>query len=416
VRLGKLLPFEVAQVRSSLKFHSRTEFSDTLPQTGGLARADESRNKLMARKRFQIGYIRVRGKHNPSWEGFYREDILLPEGRIVRKRRGRLLGSLAELPTKTLARRKLAEIVAELNEPAYQPRAVMTVAEFVENKYKTLILPVRKSTTRRGYEVVLRPHVLPEFAGSQLAEVTPEGVRFVINRKARSVAWNTLRNIRTVSSAIFAAAVKYGYVRSNPVRPVELQPEPVKLLPVLPSDKQLARPLDELPEPYRTMVWLVCISGVRISELLALRWRAVDWDRSCFWVVEAVDRNRFYSPKTHRGRRPILLADEDMKRLTEFRRLIGCAGEDDWLFLNRFGTGPIHADKALEKLQATAKAVGISCLNWHLLRHWHTTVLHDEGVPIKAAQDRLGHADAHTTMKHYVRLSRGAERQAADAV
>ena len=100
-------------------------------------------------------------------------------------------------------------------------------------------------------------------------------------------------------------------------------------------------------------------------------------------MVEAVDRNRFYSPKTHRSRRPILLADEDMKRLTEFRRRTGCAGEDDWLFLNRLGTGPIHADKALEKLQATAKTVGISYLTWHLLRHWHTTVLTDEGVPVK---------------------------------
>jgi integrase len=66
--------------------------------------------------------------------------------------------------------------------------------------------------------------------------------------------------------------------------------------------------------------------------------------------------------------------------------------------------------------QASAKTVGISYITWHLLRHWHTTVPHDEGVPMKAAQDRLGHADAHTTMKHYVHLSRGAERQAADAV
>ena len=98
------------------------------------------------------------------------------------------------------------------------------------------------------------------------------------------MAWNTVRNIRTVASAIFAAAVKYGYLKSNPVRSVELPPEPVKLLPLLPSDEQLQRLLDELPEPYRTMVWLVCISGVRIGELLALRWRAVDWDRTCFWV------------------------------------------------------------------------------------------------------------------------------------
>jgi integrase len=101
-------------------------------------------------------------------------------------------------------------------------------------------------------------------------------------RRPAQHAKNTVRNIRTVSSAIFAAAVKYGYLKSNPVRSVELPPEPVELLQVLPSDKQLARLLDELPEPYRTMVWLVCISGVRIGELLALRWRAVDWDRSCF--------------------------------------------------------------------------------------------------------------------------------------
>jgi integrase len=43
-------------------------------------------------------------------------------------------------------------------------------------------------------------------------------------------------------------------------------------------------------------------------------------------------------------------------------------------------------------------------------------VLHDERVPIKAAQERLGHADAKATMKYYVQLSGGAERQAADAV
>src|SRR3984893_19508420 len=116
----------------------------------------------------------------------------------------------AELPTKTLARRKLAEIVAELNEPDYQPRAVMTVAEFVENKYKTLILPVRKSTTRHGYEVVLRRHVLPEFAGSHLAEVTPERVQFFLNRKARSVSSNSRSKARSESGTIMAAAVMSG--------------------------------------------------------------------------------------------------------------------------------------------------------------------------------------------------------------
>jgi integrase len=106
-----------------------------------------------------------------------------------------------------------------------------------------------------------------------------------------------VKNIRTISSAIFAAIMTYGYFKSNRVRSIDLLREPVNLLPVHPSDEQLARLLDELPEPYRTMVWLVCISGVRLGELLALRWRAVDWDRNCFWVVEAVDRIKSTRPK-----------------------------------------------------------------------------------------------------------------------
>jgi integrase len=101
-----------------------------------------------------------------------------------------------------------------------------------------------------------------------------------------SAAWRNFP--RKVSSAMFAAALKQGYLNSNPVRSVELPPETAKSLQVLRSEEQLTRLLDELPESYRTMVWLVCIRGVCIGELFALRWRAVDWDRNCFWVEEAV--------------------------------------------------------------------------------------------------------------------------------
>src|SRR5437016_11837533 len=101
LRIGRLLRFEVEQVRDYLRSRSRNPISDNVSLTGGVARANEGRKRLMARKRFQSGYIRVRGSTTRAGKG---EDILLPDGRIVRKRRGRYLGSLAELPTKTLAK------------------------------------------------------------------------------------------------------------------------------------------------------------------------------------------------------------------------------------------------------------------------------------------------------------------------
>jgi len=60
--------------------------------------------------------------------------------------------------------------------------------------------------------------------------------------------------------------------------------------------------------------------------------------------------------------------------------------------------------------------LGITHVTWQLLRHWHTTVLHDEGVSIKVTQARLGHSRAETTMKHYVHLSQQADAEAANAV
>jgi integrase len=67
-------------------------------------------------------------------------------------------------------------------------------------------------------------------------------------------------------------------------------------------------------------------------------------------------------------------------------------------------------------LRPTAEKLGITRVTWRLLRHWHSTVLHDEGVPIKVAQGRLGHSRAETTMKHYVHLSQQADADAANAV
>jgi integrase len=51
-------------------------------------------------------------------------------------------------------------------------------------------------------------------------------------------------------------------------------------------------------------------------------------------------------------------------------------------------------------------------VTWHLLCHWNSIVLHDEGVRMKVAQERLGHSRAKTTMKHYVHLSRQADVEA----
>jgi integrase len=418
LRLGRLIRFRSEEVRSYLEVHQRGKTNGSLLATEGIARADGRRKRSMARKRFQKGHVRLRNTSNPYWEGFYWEDLRLSDNRVVRKQRAINLGRSTEISSKRLAERKLAEKLAEVNDIDYRPRPVATVRDFVDMRYRKLILPLRKRTTQHGYNVVLAHHILPEFGPKQLVEVTGEDVQDFVTRKVGSgLAWNTVKNIVSVFSAVYAAAVKFGYLKVNPVRSVEMSQEPVKFQQKLPSDEEIQQLQDALDDPYRTMVWLTCATGVRVSELLALRWGAIDWEHNCLWVREAVHNGEIDSPKTHRSQRPIRLSKSDLARLKEFRKARPQSKDEDWLFVNTHGTAPFLADNVLERIiRPAVKKLGITHVTWHLLRHWHTTVLHDEGVSIKVTQERLGHSRAETTMKHYVHLSQQADAEAANAV
>ncbi len=115
--------------------------------------------------------------------------------------------------------------------------------------------------------------------------------------------------------------------------------------------------------------------------------------------METYHEGHFQAPKSHRSERPIKLNAEDAKRLAEYLRHTPNASEDDWLFPNCRGTGPVRTHNVLRRIiQPTARELGLPHVTWHLLRHWNATVMHEEGVPLKVAQERLGHARAETTM------------------
>jgi hypothetical protein len=145
----------------------------------------------MARTRFQKGHVRVRKTKNPYWEGFYWEDLRLEDGMVVRKQRAINLGRTEDLPTKKLAERKLADKLAGVNDVDYKPRPILTVGDFVTERYRKLILPLRKRSTRHGYETILDRHILPEFKNRQLVEVSHEDLQGFANRKTASGARGT---------------------------------------------------------------------------------------------------------------------------------------------------------------------------------------------------------------------------------
>src|SRR5260370_29182004 len=186
VLLGRLVRFKQKDVVGYIEARKKGLSSASLAATDGIARAEERRKRQMARKRFQKGHVRVRETKNPYWEGFYWEDLRLEDGRIVRKQRAVNLGRIEEIPSRKLAERKLAEELAEVNSSDYQPRSVLTLGSFVDNVYRNLILPLRKRTTRHGYDLMLNHHIFPALKDRQQAEISHEDIHRFVNPKLSS--------------------------------------------------------------------------------------------------------------------------------------------------------------------------------------------------------------------------------------
>ena len=174
-------------------------------------------------------------------------------------------------------------------------------------------MPSKKGTTQHGYEVNLRKHFTPFFGDIQLSEIDTETVQAFLNQKvAAGYAFDTLKNLKWGLSSVFSAAVKYGYVKSNPVRSADLPPEGIQEEPKLPTASELDLLIANLPEPLATAVWLVAVSCIRPEEL-AFKWSDLKVQKRQLWIVRAVNRGRLHTPKYHRSNRPIQLTESDVR-------------------------------------------------------------------------------------------------------
>ena len=98
----------------------------TLPAQG--QHVSGQRSESLARRRYQEGTLELRGN---NWTVRYREDVLQPDGSVVRRMVRKFVGTKKEYPTRKLARRRADEIVSRVNRPDYRPVRMATFADFV---------------------------------------------------------------------------------------------------------------------------------------------------------------------------------------------------------------------------------------------------------------------------------------------
>jgi hypothetical protein len=116
----------------------------------------------LARKRYQKGYLFLRGKKQQVWVGRWLEDVIGPDNKTIRIHKSEVIGTKADFPTKRLAQRELDIRLSRINSLSYQPQKVISFADFAE-RWKRNIMSNYKPSTKSGMKSSINRWLVPHF-------------------------------------------------------------------------------------------------------------------------------------------------------------------------------------------------------------------------------------------------------------
>ena len=382
--------------------------------TGKSGRAATERIS-MARPRYQNGSLVVRGKPK-RYVLRWREDIIKLDGTIDRIQHAETIGLVAQIKRQQ-ALEILQARVSAVSQEQHRPKVTVTLAGFVRAEWKPNAgLALRKSSMRI-YSYQLERHILPAFGELSVCDIGVAHIEACLSRlKQKGHATSTLRSVRATFATVLRSAVQRGYLEKNPAHGVVIREGDSKKEWRFYSADQVRMLLSVLTEPCASVVAIAVLTGLRIGEILGLRWKRIDLLGATLEVAENYSSGEFGSPKTKSSRRVIPISSALQRVLEDHRARVNPASPEELVFQTPKGT-PL-SDKNLynRELAPACDRIGQPRVSWHSFRHTHQTLLHDSGASLKTSQELLGHSDLETTLNVYTHTIPASHRKAVERV
>ena len=323
------------------------------------------------------------------------------------------------------ARRRLNEILVEIDRGSYVTPKVASFAQFAE-EWLAGRLSIEGGTLS-AYASIIRKHLMPSLGELKVAEIELHHVQNLATALASRLSSKTVGNIMTLLNTMLAgkfgqSAVKVGYIRHNPAKGIELPPDHGEEI-IPPTAEQVSLLIDaarEIGGIAYAILLLVASTGMRRGEVLALRYSDIDWFSSEIRIRQAIKKAKATDgvhkwqwkmgpPKSPKSRRRIGMTKTVRSLLAGLKEINGGGGDglifpkgmvglepaDAWIDPDYFDAsifGPI-ADKA-----------GLSGTRFHDLRHFFASVLIAQGESAKYVQDQMGHSSIQVTFDTYGHL------------
>jgi len=393
------------------------EANSGLPLKGDLQR--------MARRRFQ----HPKPFREGSWWWMLVWEDVFSGGKLSRRKK-RVKLAPAEMPAREVG--KVAdEYLRPINQGLQAIGSATNFTTYVNETYIPVVLPLMATSTRERYLGIIKNYLLPQFGELCLRDLdTLQLQRYFSAMAGTKLSHESRDKIKDVLSSILGTAVRYQLLVKNPIEGVQLPPKR--------RGKRIAKPnitseqfdqiLAGIPEPYATMVYVAVYSGLRVSELIGLRWNDVGID--CLMVDERCCRGDWSAPKSEASNAAVAVQRHLIERIHALKlktvsvragnavrryQAVKSDGPDDLVFQSVKDGKPMRDNNILTRfIKPAARKVGLGFVNWRCLRTSYGTWLKRQGADMKDIQGQMRHSRISTTMDFYVQDIPESRRRAVE--
>ncbi|MCA9831523.1 MAG: site-specific integrase [Dehalococcoidia bacterium] len=300
------------------------------------------------------------------------------------------------------------------------------------------VKPTVRPTTYKRYEQLVRLQIVPRAGNLRVKSLTPVHLRALYSKlqtepRARRkkdsapLAPRTVGHVHRVLHAALEQAARDGLIARNVASLVSPPKVPYEEMAIL-TPEQVKRLIATVKgDRHEAMIVLAVTSGMRLGELLGLRWADVDLDEPAVRVVRSlapVDGKLVYQePKTSRSRRTVTLTQTAVVSLKEHRKRqaaeeLAAVGwiRNDLVFPTPIGM-PQHPATFGAEWRILRDRAGLpATFRFHDLRHTCASLALAGNVPVPDVSAMLGHANPAITLSIYSHALPGSLKNAADAM